>query len=259
MRLGLPRTRARLTAGVLMASSVAASAVLVGQHATPAQAATNETAVADRASAKPAADLAQMLGGATPTKAKAAAAKSGADLTALLGAAKPAPVKPGAARPAVDPAVLLGGATPAKPAPAKPAPAKPAAAKPAPKPAPAKPAAKPAPAKKSYPNNLDGWIAQARDILRAHGDKVPSAASIRARAMTESSGNPRAENHWDSNQALYGGTYGLIQTIKPTFAEWSLPGHKDILNPVDSIIAGVRYANDRYGSFETIAYGKQGY
>jgi hypothetical protein len=140
--------------------------------------------------------------------------------------------------------------------PAKPAPAKPAAAKPAAKPAPAKPAA---PAKKSYPNNLDGWITQARDILAAHGDKVPSAASIHARAMTESSGNPRAENHWDGNQALYGGTYGLIQTIKPTFAEWSLPGHKDILNPVDNIVAGVRYANDRYGSFEHVAYGKQGY
>ncbi|RAG87109.1 hypothetical protein DN069_03065 [Streptacidiphilus pinicola] len=144
----------------------------------------------------------------------------------------------------------------AAPAAAKPAPAKPAApaAKPAPaKPAPAKPAAK------TYPNNLDGWIAEARDILGAHGDKVPSAASIHARALTESSGNPHAENHWDGNQALYGGTFGLIQTIKPTFAQYSLPGHKDIFNPVDNIIAGVRYANDRYGSFETVAYGKQGY
>jgi hypothetical protein len=156
---------------------------------------------------------------------------------------------------AATPAPVQHTAAPAA-KPVKPAPAKPAAAKPAAKPAPAKPAA---PAKKSYPNNLDGWIAQARDILAAHGDKVPSAAAIHARAMTESSGNPRAENHWDGNQALYGGTYGLIQTIKPTFAEWSLPGHKDILNPVDSIIAGVRYANDRYGSFEHIAYGKQGY
>ncbi|WP_042428842.1 transglycosylase SLT domain-containing protein [Streptacidiphilus anmyonensis] len=209
MRLGLPRTRARLTANVLMASCVGA-ALFVGQHALPADAAPK-----DAAASAPAQHTAQQ-----------AAVKTDA---------KPAPAKP----------------APAKPAPAKPAPAKPAPAKPAP--------AKPAPAKKTYPNNLDGWIAQARDILRAHGDKVPSAASIKARAMTESSGNPRAENHWDGNQALYGGTYGLIQTIKPTFAEWSLPGHKDILNPVDSIIAGVRYANDRYGSFETIAYGKQGY
>ncbi|MHA6765160.1 transglycosylase SLT domain-containing protein [Streptacidiphilus sp. PAMC 29251] len=125
--------------------------------------------------------------------------------------------------------------------------------------APAKTAAGRAPAQKSYPNNLEGWISEARAVLAAHGDHVPNAHAIKARAMTESSGNPRAENHWDGNQALYGGTYGLIQTIKPTFAEWSLPGHKDILDPVDSIIAGVRYANDRYGSFDSVAYGKQGY
>lgn len=116
-----------------------------------------------------------------------------------------------------------------------------------------------APASVSHANNLDGWIAQARAILAADGDRVPSAQSIKSRALTESSGNPRAENHWDANQALYGGTYGLLQTIKPTFNQWSLPGHKDILNPVDSIIAGVRYANARYGSFEAVAYGTQGY
>ena len=129
-----------------------------------------------------------------------------------------------------------------------------AAAKPAEK-APAKPRA----ASVSYPNNLNGWIAQARAILAANGDNVPSAGAIKARAMTESSGNPLAENHWDANQALYGGTYGLLQTIKPTFAEYALPGHTNILNPVDSIIAGVRYADDRYGSFTTIAYTKAGY
>lgn len=133
----------------------------------------------------------------------------------------------------------------------------------APEKAPAKPAEK-APAKTetasvSYPDDLDGWIAQARAILAADGDNVPSADAIYARAMTESSGNPLAENHWDENQELYGGTYGLLQTIKPTFAEYALPGHTDILNPVDSIIAGVRYADARYGSFTEIAYTKAGY
>ncbi|MBF9072779.1 transglycosylase SLT domain-containing protein [Streptacidiphilus fuscans] len=149
---------------------------------------------------------------------------------------------------------------PTTPAPAKAAPAKAAPANAAPvKAAPAKPAAVVQAAAKSCGNNLDGWIAEARDILSAHGDKVPSAAAIKARALTESSGNPKAENHWDANEAAYGGTYGLIQTIKPTFAAYSLPGHKDILHPVDSVIAGVRYANDRYGSFEAIAYAKTGY
>ncbi|WP_198035092.1 transglycosylase SLT domain-containing protein [Streptacidiphilus rugosus] len=111
----------------------------------------------------------------------------------------------------------------------------------------------------AYPDDLHGWIAHASAILARHGDSVPPAAAVEARAMTESSGNPLAENHWDANQALYGGTYGLMQLIPPTFAEWCLPGHKNILNPVDSIIASVRYANSRYGSFTVIAYGKQGY
>lgn len=108
-------------------------------------------------------------------------------------------------------------------------------------------------------NDLSGWTAQARAILAADGDKVPSAGAIEARAMTESSGNPLAQNHWDGNQAAYGGTYGLMQFIKPTFATWALPGHTDIFNPVDSIVASVRYANHAYGSFDNIAYTKQGY
>ncbi len=150
-----------------------------------------------------------------------------------------------------------------------PHPAPPKAA-PAPAPEPAAPApAEPAPAPQveempatpntGYSDDLAGWIEQARDILRANGDLVPSAAAIEHRAMVESGGNPLAENHWDSNEALYGGTYGLLQTIKPTFDAYSLPGHRNILNPVDSIIAGVRYANGTYGSFESIAWNEWGY
>lgn len=41
---------------------------------------------------------------------------------------------------------------------------------------------------------------------------------------------------------------GLIQTIDPTFNRWKLPGHGNIYNPVDNIIAGVRYAEGRYGN-----------
>ncbi|MGW3177747.1 LysM peptidoglycan-binding domain-containing protein [Kitasatospora sp. NPDC001119] len=117
----------------------------------------------------------------------------------------------------------------------------------------------PATVSTSYSNDLAGWIEEARDILRANGDLVPSAAAIEHRAMVESGGNPAAENHWDSNEAAYGGTYGLLQTIQPTFDAFALPGHRDILNPVDSIIAGVRYANATYGSFESIAWNAGGY
>jgi hypothetical protein len=45
---------------------------------------------------------------------------------------------------------------------------------------------------------------------------------------------------------------GLMQTIDSTFNAHSLPGHTDIYNPVDNIIAGVRYALGRYGSIENV-------
>ncbi|MFE2410852.1 LysM peptidoglycan-binding domain-containing protein [Kitasatospora sp. NPDC059408] len=146
---------------------------------------------------------------------------------------------------------------PKAPAPAPtPEPAAPAPAEPAPAPSVEKPPATPS---TSYSADLAGWIEEARDILRANGDLVPPVAAIEHRAMVESGGNPKAENHWDSNEAMYGGTFGLLQTIRPTFDTYSLPGHRDILNPVDSIIAGVRYANATYGSFESIAWNEGGY
>ena len=111
----------------------------------------------------------------------------------------------------------------------------------------------------TYSDDINGWVAEAQAVLAADGDQVPSADAIEARAMTESSDNPDAENHWDENQALYGGTYGLMQMIQPTFDQWALPGYTDIMNPVDSIVASVRYANYTYGSFDNIAYGTNGY
>lgn len=39
-----------------------------------------------------------------------------------------------------------------------------------------------------------------------------------------------------------------MQTIGPTFDAHAMPGHTDIHNPVDNIIAASRYAIDRYGS-----------
>ena len=43
-----------------------------------------------------------------------------------------------------------------------------------------------------------------------------------------------------------------MQTIQPTFNAYALPGHGNIYNPVDNIIAGVRYALARYGSLDNV-------
>ncbi|MFC7380826.1 transglycosylase SLT domain-containing protein [Sphaerisporangium rhizosphaerae] len=98
------------------------------------------------------------------------------------------------------------------------------------------------------------WIQQAIEILRAAGypvDKM-NPSDIWMIIQHESGGNPNAINNWDSNAAAGTPSKGLMQTIDPTFDRWSLPGHRDIYNPVDNIIAGVRYAIERYGSVSNV-------
>ncbi|WP_280452195.1 transglycosylase SLT domain-containing protein [Nocardia cyriacigeorgica] len=98
------------------------------------------------------------------------------------------------------------------------------------------------------------WINEALQILRANGYDTSqiSPADIALIIQHESGGNPHAINNWDSNAAAGIPSKGLMQTIDPTFNSYALPGHRDIWNPVDNIIAGVRYAVDRYGSVSEV-------
>jgi uncharacterized protein YukE len=104
------------------------------------------------------------------------------------------------------------------------------------------------------PGTVNTWIKQAMQILEENG--VP-ASELNANDIWiiiehESSGNPDAVNNWDSNAAAGTPSEGLMQTIGPTFNAYALPGHTQILNPVDNIIAGVRYAISRYGSLSNV-------
>lgn len=98
------------------------------------------------------------------------------------------------------------------------------------------------------------WIRQATGILTAQGvpaDKMnpDDLATIIDR---ESGGDPDAVNNADSNAAKGTPSQGLMQTIGPTFDSYKLPGHDDIRDPIDNIIAGVRYAIARYGSVSEV-------
>ncbi|MET9289381.1 transglycosylase SLT domain-containing protein [Nocardia beijingensis] len=98
------------------------------------------------------------------------------------------------------------------------------------------------------------WIAQAKQKLIAMGYD-PADIDERAIALIiehESAGNPYAENRWDSNWVAGHPSKGLMQTIDSTFNAYKAPGHDDIWNPVDNIIAGVRYSIDRYGSLGNV-------
>ena len=98
------------------------------------------------------------------------------------------------------------------------------------------------------------WINQATSILRAHGIDASkmNPQDIALIIQHESGGNPNAQNNWDSNAAAGHPSIGLMQTIGPTFDSYKLPGHDNIRNPVDNIIAGVRYAIARYGSISNV-------
>jgi len=82
-----------------------------------------------------------------------------------------------------------------------------------------------------------------------------SAANIAAVNLIvtrESSWDPNIVNRWDSNAKKGIPSKGLMQTIVPTFNAHSIAGHKDIFNPIDNMIAGIRYSVSRYGSLQNV-------
>ncbi|MFI9234503.1 transglycosylase SLT domain-containing protein [Streptomyces cinnamoneus] len=120
------------------------------------------------------------------------------------------------------------------------------------KPVAAAPAPAPAPAPKTYANNLDGWIKQSLDIMKAKG--IPGSYNgIYRNIMRESTGNPKAINLWDSNAAKGIPSKGLLQVIDPTFKAYHVEGTSwDIYDPVANITAACNYAWKVYGSMDNV-------
>ena len=108
-----------------------------------------------------------------------------------------------------------------------------------------------------FSNNLDGWIKQAISILNAHG-YVVSYNAIYQTVLHESAGNPSAVNRTDSNAMRGTPSTGLMQMIQPTFNAYALSGYGNIYNPVDNIIAGVIYAQVRYGGLDNVVAARCG-
>ncbi|MFB6435534.1 transglycosylase SLT domain-containing protein [Streptomyces sp. NPDC056411] len=107
-------------------------------------------------------------------------------------------------------------------------------------------------APKRYANNLDGWIRESLDIMKAK--RIPgSYEGLHRNIMRESSGNPNAVNDWDINAINGIPSKGLLQVIQPTFDRYHVAGTANKLtDPVANITAAANYAADRYGSIDNV-------
>jgi len=105
---------------------------------------------------------------------------------------------------------------------------------------------------KQYPDNLDGWIREALDVMHQHN--IPgSYEGIKRNIIRESGGNPNIVNNWDSNAAKGTPSKGLLQVIQPTFAQYHVAGTpNDMLDPVANIVAACNYAAATYGSIDNV-------
>jgi len=105
---------------------------------------------------------------------------------------------------------------------------------------------------KSYANNLDGWIKESLDIMKAKG--IPGSYNgLHRNIIRESSGNPNAINNWDINAINGIPSKGLLQVIPPTFKAYHVPGTSwNIYDPVANITAAANYAADKYGSMDNV-------
>jgi phage-related protein len=91
------------------------------------------------------------------------------------------------------------------------------------------------------------WGGLMMAVLKHFG--IPSLyGTFMAQMATESGGNPRAINLWDSNAQAGIPSQGLMQVIPPTFAAYAGPYRsRGIMDPLANIYAAVAYALSRYG------------
>lgn len=116
---------------------------------------------------------------------------------------------------------------------------------------------------------------------KAYGSMIRAAAAYMHQKITdfnvdmieriianESGGNPHAINLTDSNARAGTPSKGILQYIDPTFNNYAMPGHTNIYNPLDQLIAlfndatwrtdmGMGY-NGKYGEWRGSASGPSG-
>lgn len=95
--------------------------------------------------------------------------------------------------------------------------------------------------------NVQSWADDVKKALHKLGlsDSASMVQKVLRQINTESGGNPKAIGGTDGYNE--GHATGLMQVKPPTFNANALPGHKNIFNGYDNILAGLNYARKRYG------------
>jgi hypothetical protein len=93
------------------------------------------------------------------------------------------------------------------------------------------------------------WASTVSAALLANGI-TPTSALINAwlrQIQTESGGNPNILQQVHDINSGPNAARGLVQVTPTTFAANALPGHTNIFNGLDNLMAGIHYALGRYG------------
>ena len=94
------------------------------------------------------------------------------------------------------------------------------------------------------------WRESVVRALKANGIEPTDfrVSKILATIQRESGGDPNVQNNWDSNARAGTPSIGLMQTIGPTFNDYKHPGHNNIRNGYDNLLAAINYIKHRYGT-----------
>lgn len=94
------------------------------------------------------------------------------------------------------------------------------------------------------------WRDSVVKALEANGIEANNfrVSKILATIQKESGGNPNAQNNWDINAKMGDPSIGLMQTIGRTFNAYKHPGHNNIRNGYDNLLAAINYIKHRYGT-----------